>query len=98
MAKRKSRLWSMVDRVETAFVQAMEPFRWFMANRVDVSTTLTPNGGLAAVATRRPCPRFMPLSVLVPSFLLSEIARAFQIGVFSCSCPFLISDLVWRRS
>lgn len=34
-----------------------------------------------------------PLSLLVPSFLLSEIARAFQIG-FLVFLPFLIIDLV----
>lgn len=33
------------------------------------------------------------LSVLVPSFMLSEIARAFQIG-FLIFLPFLIIDLV----
>ncbi len=34
-----------------------------------------------------------PLSVLMPSFMLSEIARAFQIG-FLIFLPFLIIDLV----
>jgi flagellar biosynthetic protein FliP len=34
-----------------------------------------------------------PLSVLVPSFLLSEVARAFQVG-FLIFLPFLIIDLV----
>jgi len=34
-----------------------------------------------------------PLSLLVPSFLLSEISRAFQIG-FLIFLPFLIIDLV----
>jgi flagellar biosynthetic protein FliP len=34
-----------------------------------------------------------PLSVLVPSFMLSEIARAFQVG-FLIFLPFLIIDLV----
>jgi len=34
-----------------------------------------------------------PLSVLIPSFMLSEIARAFQIG-FLIFLPFLIIDLV----
>ena len=34
-----------------------------------------------------------PLSLLVPSFLLSEIERAFQIG-FLVFLPFLIIDLV----
>jgi flagellar biosynthetic protein FliP len=34
-----------------------------------------------------------PLSLLVPSFLLSEISRAFQVG-FLVFLPFLIIDLV----
>jgi flagellar biosynthetic protein FliP len=34
-----------------------------------------------------------PLSVMIPSFLLSEISRAFQIG-FLVYLPFLIIDLV----
>ena len=34
-----------------------------------------------------------PLSILIPSFLLSEIAQAFQIG-FLIFLPFLIIDLV----
>jgi len=34
-----------------------------------------------------------PLSVLIPSFLLSEISRAFQVG-FLVFLPFLIIDLV----
>jgi flagellar biosynthetic protein FliP len=34
-----------------------------------------------------------PLSILVPSFLLSEIQRAFEIG-FLIFLPFLIIDLV----
>ena len=34
-----------------------------------------------------------PLSVLVPAFLLSEIARAFEIG-FLIFLPFLVIDLV----
>jgi flagellar biosynthetic protein FliP len=77
--------------IEAAFVQAMEPFRGFMANRVEPET-------LDAMAALRPDPptgpaREMPLSVLVPSFLLSEIARAFQIG-FLIFLPFLIIDLV----
>ena len=34
-----------------------------------------------------------PLSLLIPSFMLSEITRAFQIG-FMIFLPFLIIDLV----
>ncbi|KPQ21762.1 MAG: flagellar biosynthetic protein FliP [Rhodobacteraceae bacterium HLUCCA24] len=77
--------------LEAAFGAAMEPFRGFMANRVDGAT-------LAAMADLRgeaagTSPEAMPLSVMVPSFMLSEIARAFQIG-FLIFLPFLIIDLV----
>ena len=76
--------------VEEAFGLAIDPFRGFMVNRVDPDT-------FAALAELRPeVPVFgpdAPLSVLVPSFLLSEIERAFQIG-FLIFMPFLIIDLV----
>ncbi|MBO9476294.1 flagellar type III secretion system pore protein FliP [Shimia sp. R11_0] len=77
---------------ETAFERTAEPFRLFMASRLDPDTfthlaTLRPD--TAEVA---PGPE-APLSVLVPSFMLSEIARAFQIG-FLIFLPFLIIDLV----
>ncbi|CUH51344.1 flagellar type III secretion system pore protein FliP [Shimia marina] len=77
---------------ETAFERTAEPFRLFMAARLDPDTfthlaTLRPD--TAEVA---PGPE-APLSVLVPSFMLSEIARAFQIG-FLIFLPFLIIDLV----
>ncbi len=68
----------------------LEPFRVFMAGRVDADTflqmqALRPNEtGAAAEA---------PLSLLVPSFMLSEIQRAFEIG-FLIFLPFLIIDLV----
>ncbi|MEO1194627.1 MAG: flagellar type III secretion system pore protein FliP [Pseudomonadota bacterium] len=76
--------------VETAFGLSMDPFRGFMLNRIDPST-------FAALAELRPdiaqLDREAPLSVMVPSFLLSEIERAFQIG-FLIFLPFLIIDLV----
>ncbi len=75
---------------EEAFRLAIEPFRGFMLNRVDADT-------FASLADLRPEPVVLgeasPLSVLVPSFLLSKIARAFQIG-FLVFLPFLIIDLV----
>jgi flagellar biosynthetic protein FliP len=77
---------------ETAFVRTLEPFRAFMAARLDAET-------FAAMADLRPDTRGTtlspdaPLSVLIPSFLLSEISRAFQIG-FLVFLPFLIIDLV----
>lgn len=77
---------------ETAFFRTLEPFRVFMAARLDADT-------FSAMADLRPDTQGVPLSpeaplsVLVPSFLLSEISRAFQIG-FLIFLPFLIIDLV----
>ena len=79
-------------QVEEAFTRALAPFRSFMAARLDPET-------YEAMASLRPdavgtaAGPDAPLSVHVPSFLLSEIARAFQIG-FLVFLPFLIIDLV----
>lgn len=78
--------------LEEAFLRAVEPFRVFMSGRVATDT-------FDSLASLRPgldpatAPLDAPLSVLVPSFLLSEIERAFQIG-FLIYLPFLIIDLV----
>jgi flagellar biosynthetic protein FliP len=77
---------------ELAVERTLAPFRAFMAGRMDPET-------FTAMAALRPDAEGLepgpeaPLSVLVPSFLLSEIARAFQIG-FLVFLPFLIIDLV----
>lgn len=77
---------------ETAFPLAIEPFRGFMANRIDPGTfvalgSLRPDVDVTADV------RQAPLSVMIPSFMLSEVSRAFQIG-FLVFLPFLIIDLV----
>nr|WP_073331934.1 flagellar type III secretion system pore protein FliP [Wenxinia saemankumensis] len=78
--------------VEEAIPRVIAPFRGFMAARVAPETFET-------LADLRPGTEGMvagedaPLSVLVPSFMLSEITRAFQIG-FLVFLPFLIIDLV----
>jgi flagellar biosynthesis protein FliP len=76
--------------VPTAFTATMAPFRVFMADRMDADT-------FAALQALRPGeilpPIQSPLSLLVPSFLLSEVQRAFEIG-FLIFLPFLIIDLV----
>lgn len=78
--------------LEEGLARAIEPFRGFMAARLDAET-------FAAMAALRPDAATIaagpdaPLSVLVPSFMLSEIARAFQVG-FLVFLPFLIIDLV----
>ncbi len=71
---------------EEAFAATMAPFRAFMLARVDPET-------LAHLADLRPAAESDSLAVLVPSFLLSEISRAFQIG-FLVFMPFLIIDMV----
>ncbi|WP_412005148.1 flagellar type III secretion system pore protein FliP [Aestuariibius insulae] len=78
--------------IPAAFTQTLDPFRTFMSGRIDPDT-------FAALADLRPdtdpngpIPE-AKLSVLIPSFLLSEIARAFQVG-FLIFMPFLIIDLV----
>jgi flagellar biosynthetic protein FliP len=76
---------------EAAFERGLAPFRVFMAARVDPETFAS-LAGLAEVGTTAPAPD-ATLSVLVPSFLLSEIERAFEIG-FLIFLPFLIIDLV----
>jgi len=76
--------------LEDAFLRAMDPFRAFMLGRVDTQTFVN-------LAALRPVPPALgvdaPLSVLVPSFLLSELSRAFEVG-FLIFLPFLIIDLV----
>ncbi len=75
---------------EQAFAPVMAPFRIFMQGRVDATT-------LDMMRASAPQPRVatdeVPLSVLVPSFLLSEIKRGFEIG-FLIFLPFLVIDLV----
>lgn len=77
---------------ETAFTRTLDPFRVFMAARVDSETFFQMADLRQETATAEPAPD-APLSILVPSFLLSEIARAFQIG-FLIFLPFLVIDLV----
>jgi flagellar biosynthetic protein FliP len=81
-------------RADEALPLALAPFRVFMAARIDADTftdlaalRAAPGVEIAALAPEA------PLSILVPSFLLSEIERAFEIG-FLIFLPFLIIDLV----
>ncbi len=75
-----------------ALTRSLEPFKVFMAARLDADT-------FYAIADLRPGTAGIdpdaeaPFSVLVPSFLLSEISRAFQIG-FLIFLPFMIIDMV----
>ncbi|WP_410216419.1 flagellar type III secretion system pore protein FliP [Paracoccus sp. (in: a-proteobacteria)] len=73
--------------IAEAFQRGIVPFQDFMSARTDPDTLAT----MAEIAPGAgPADR---LSVLVPSFMLSEIQRAFEIG-FLIALPFLIIDLV----
>ncbi|TKD26077.1 flagellar type III secretion system pore protein FliP [Rhodobacter capsulatus] len=78
--------------IVTAFERGVEPFRLFMAGRTDPET-FTQLAAIREGATYTGTAREAPLSILVPSFMLSEITRAFEIG-FLVFLPFLIIDLV----
>lgn len=77
--------------VEEAFTRTLQPFRTFMASRIDLNTFETLKA--LRTATGDVTAESAPLSLLVPSFMLSEIEKAFQIG-FLIFLPFLIIDLV----
>ncbi|RJE79266.1 flagellar biosynthetic protein FliP [Paracoccus sp. JM45] len=74
--------------IAEAFRRGIIPFQGFMSARTDPDT-------LAAMAEIAPGAggAIDRLSVLIPSFMLSEIQRAFEIG-FLIALPFLIIDLV----
>jgi len=78
--------------LEVAFSKVMEPFRVFMAQRIAPDTFEDLAALRPELSEQQPIVS-SPLSVLIPSFLLSEIERAFQIG-FLVFLPFLIIDLV----
>ncbi|WP_282601860.1 flagellar type III secretion system pore protein FliP [Paracoccus sp. PARArs4] len=73
--------------ISDALIRGIEPFRIFMQGRTDPDML----AAMADVAPGTGDPG--GLSVLIPSFMLSEIQRAFEIG-FLIALPFLIIDLV----
>jgi flagellar biosynthetic protein FliP len=77
---------------EEAFVRGFAPFRTFMAARIDPDTFATMADIRPDLQLTEPSPD-APLSILISTFMLSEIARAFQVG-FLIFLPFLIIDLV----
>lgn len=78
--------------IATAFDHGIVPFRSFMAARLDADTFLT-MADLRVETAGITDPANAPLSLLVPSFMLSEVSRAFEVG-FLIFLPFLIIDLV----
>lgn len=77
--------------LDEAFERAVEPFHLFMRTHVrenDLALFL----GLADTEPPE-TPEAIPLTVLVPAFMISELRRAFEIG-FLLFVPFIIIDLV----
>lgn len=74
---------------EEAFHLSLAPFRTFMQARIDPDLAAT----LAHARDPSVPADANSLPVLVPSFLLSEVQRAFEVG-FLIFLPFLIIDLV----
>ena len=73
--------------LDQALGRGIEPFERFMAGRVDPDILerirdVAPGGAAAD-----------DLRVLIPSFMLTELERAFQVG-FLVALPFLVIDLV----
>jgi flagellar biosynthesis protein FliP len=77
---------------EEGIARAFEPFRGFMEGRVDPDTLAVMAEAapqrMSAVTDGR-----TPVAILIPSFLISEIQRGFEVG-FLIFLPFLIIDLV----
>jgi flagellar biosynthetic protein FliP len=75
-----------------AWTRGVAPFQTFMSGRTNPDTFLDLAALRPETATITDMGR-APLSLLVPSFMLSEISRAFEIG-FLVYLPFLIIDMV----
>lgn len=79
-----------IDEI-TAFERGAEPFQAFMLANVrekdlNLFMTLSETPPVETAAE-------IPLQVLIPSFMISELRRAFEIG-FMLFLPFLVIDLV----
>lgn len=79
-----------IDEI-TAFERGIEPFRQFMFTHVRepdlvLFTELSRQGPFEKQAD-------VPLQVIIPAFMISELRRAFEIG-FMLFLPFLIIDMV----
>lgn len=79
-----------IDEIQ-AFEQGVAPFKTFMLSHVRPNdlTLFTELSGMGPFDT----PEAVPLQVLIPSFMISELRRAFEIG-FMLFLPFLIIDMV----
>ncbi len=82
----------MQERItaEESFHLTIAPFRVFMESRVSVETLSM----MIDISPTKVSPdQEVPLSILLPSFLLGEIQRGFEVG-FLIFLPFLLIDLI----
>ncbi len=77
---------------QEGFVRGFQPFKDFMIAQIDPDTFATMAAIRTDVVLTEPNAD-TPTSILISTFMLSEIARAFQVG-FLLFLPFLIIDLV----
>ncbi len=79
-----------IDEVE-AFERTIDPFKTFMIRHIrEQDLELFLRAGNQVMPDN---PQELSLSVVIPSFMISELRRAFEIG-FMLFLPFLIIDLV----
>lgn len=79
-----------MDEVE-AFKKATDPFKLFMLKHTrDKDLTLFVDASQTAKVEKA---ADLPLQVVIPSFMISELRRAFEIG-FMLFLPFLVIDIV----
>jgi flagellar biosynthetic protein FliP len=80
-----------IDEMQ-AFEQGIEPFKQFMLQHVrqkDLNLFIT----LTETEVVEDDPMALPIQIIIPSFMISELRRAFEIG-FMLFMPFLVIDLV----
>ena len=73
-----------------AFEKAQEPLRKFMLQQTRVKDL---NRFMEYAGEKADTPEQVPLKVLIPAFMVSELKTAFQMG-FMLFLPFLVIDLV----
>jgi len=79
-----------IDEVE-AFKRASEPFKMFMLKHTREKDLMLFMD--ASKTTNVDKPMDVPMQVIIPSFMISELRRAFEIG-FMLFLPFLVIDIV----
>lgn len=75
---------------EVAFDKTVKPLRDFMEKRVSVETSTFMH---SLIADEDLLDKEVKLSILIPSYMITEIERAFKVG-FLIFIPFVIIDLV----